>query len=394
MLAFLEQGLTFFWIGILIATRSFTINLLEIPSGAIADTWGRRRSMVLSFSSYIISFATLAFAGSFACVVIAMVLYGIGDSFRTGTHKAMIFEWLRTQGRIDEKTKIYGTTRSWSKYGSALSAVLAAVFVVISGNYRSIFLFATVPYVMNIVNFMGYPSELDGQNERPESLSGILQGTWKTLRTSVASSFRQPSLRRLICESMSWEGVFHAVKDYIQPVLALVVIGWFTSNQIGLNDRQTTAVAIGATYTVLFLLSGLASRSAHRFVQWAGDEQRAAKRLWLFNAVAYALLAVFAWLGLLWAVVVMFVAMNVLQNVWRPILISRFDEFTKAEKGATILSIESGAQRLATLIAAPLLGLWIDQLATGAVDELVVSTQYWPIGLVGGLLALLMWLKR
>ena len=131
MLAFLEQGLTFFSIGVLVAVRSLTINVLEIPSGAIADTWGRRGTMIASFVAYVLSFLTFAFAPSVFWFAIAMVLYGVGDSFRTGTHKAMIFEWLRLQGREDERTSFYGTTRSWSKYGSALSAILGDVRLIV-----------------------------------------------------------------------------------------------------------------------------------------------------------------------------------------------------------------------------------------------------------------------
>ncbi len=49
LLAFLEKGLTFFDIGLLIAFREVTVVLLEIPSGAVADVYGRRYFMVLSF---------------------------------------------------------------------------------------------------------------------------------------------------------------------------------------------------------------------------------------------------------------------------------------------------------------------------------------------------------
>ena len=35
--------------------------------------------------------------------------------FRGGTHKAMILDWLRAQGRESERTRVYGFTRSWSK---------------------------------------------------------------------------------------------------------------------------------------------------------------------------------------------------------------------------------------------------------------------------------------
>ena len=186
-------------------------------------------------------------------------------------------------------------------------------------------------------------------------------------------------------ESMSWEGVFFSVKDYIQPVLAAMVIGWFAAKGSLFEEKTSTAITIGTTYTVLFLLSGIASRSAHRFALSFGGENRAAIRLWQMNFLCFAILGLFAWLEQLWVVVVMFVVMNVLQNIWRPILISRIDELTEARSGATILSIESQAQRIATLVVAPLVGWWIDWVtADGA------SQQFWPIGLVGGLAALVM----
>ena len=58
-LAFLDKGLDFFQIGLLVGLRSLAVNLMEIPSGAIADVFGRRRSMILSLSAYIGGFVVL-----------------------------------------------------------------------------------------------------------------------------------------------------------------------------------------------------------------------------------------------------------------------------------------------------------------------------------------------
>ena len=102
---------------------------MEIPSGAIADLFGRRRSMILSFASYIIAFAAFGFGVYYWHFFVAMFFFAIGEAFRTGTHKAMIFTWLRNEGRTNEKTKVYGYTRSWTKLGSALSIVLAGLFI-------------------------------------------------------------------------------------------------------------------------------------------------------------------------------------------------------------------------------------------------------------------------
>ena len=88
--------------------------------------------MMISFAVYIVSFALFGMATGVYWLFAAMLAMGVADAFRTGTHKAMIFEWLRTLGRTEERSKIYGLTRSWSKLGSALAVVIAAVFVLIS----------------------------------------------------------------------------------------------------------------------------------------------------------------------------------------------------------------------------------------------------------------------
>jgi len=56
ILFFREAGLSFLQIGILIAVRDISTNILEIPTGIYADAFGRRKSMVMSLSSYIVSF--------------------------------------------------------------------------------------------------------------------------------------------------------------------------------------------------------------------------------------------------------------------------------------------------------------------------------------------------
>lgn len=49
MLFFLDIGLSFVQIGTLYAAREIMVNLVEIPSGLVADTLGRRYTMVVSF---------------------------------------------------------------------------------------------------------------------------------------------------------------------------------------------------------------------------------------------------------------------------------------------------------------------------------------------------------
>ncbi len=77
-------------------------------------------------------------------------------------------------------------------------------------------------------------------------------------------------------------------------------------------------------------------------------------------------------------VIAAFVALHVLQNLWRPILIGRLDERGSEFQGATLLSVESQARRAATMVMAPLVGLAVDAVARGG-----LGGSFWPIGVLG-----------
>ncbi|HBE72347.1 MAG TPA: hypothetical protein DDW52_29785 [Planctomycetaceae bacterium] len=387
MLALLSQGLSFFMVGVLYAFRSIVINLLEIPSGAIADSYGRRVTMITSLVSYILSFSIFALAPNVAFLFLAMLLYGIGDALRTGTHKAMIFEWLKLRGEEEERTRVYGLTRSWSKFGSAASAVVASILVILTDDFRTVFLLATIPYIFNLVNLIGYPAELDGL-VYGENLGRTIKSLGRKLKTTIENTTQKKSLRETLAESMAWDGVFATIKDYIQPAMMLV----FTASILGVaaTDDELVArdgptidtwavVAVGFVYTLLFLASGFASRYSHQLVDRRGSVRSASELLWQINAGLFGAMLLFDLVGLQSIVVLIFVALAVLQNLWRPVLITRIDRYSKSGKSATILSLESQAQRLVTLVLGPLLGLLVD---VARVDG--VPGTFWPLALAGG----------
>jgi len=370
ILVFLEKGLSFTQIGLLIGFREICINIMEIPTGAIADVAGRRRSMILSFASYIVAFLIFGLAKPVWSLLVAMFFFSIGEAFRTGTHKAIIFDWLARQGRADEKTKVYGYTRSWSKMGSAVSVVIAAGLVFLTRRYSTIFLFSIIPYLANIINFMTYPSYLDGRHEGGAGLGQVARTLYQAFRDSI----RNRPLRRLFAESMCFEGTFKVCKDYAQPIIraaavAMPVLAW-------LNDpHRRTAVLMGAVYVVLYLLSSAASRHANTLARRAGSEQRGARWLWAADLAIFAVMSATLVLGLSSVVIAAFVALSLIQNFWRPILISRFADHADPARTATVLSIESQGKSLFAAAIAPLLGF--------AVDMMPKDYAFLPVGLLG-----------
>ncbi|MFC1534746.1 MFS transporter [Thermodesulfobacteriota bacterium] len=394
LLAFRQMGLSYFLIGLLIAFREIMINIMEIPSGGVADLCGRRDSMIFSFIAYIISFTIFGLSGTAAMdfklalyvliplLLSAMFFFAIGEAFRTGTHKTLIFTWLRNQGRIDERTKVYGYTRSWSKIGSAVSVIIACVLVFITGNFIYVFFFAIIPYTLNIINFLGYPKEIDCRVEKKTSLNDII----KHLKETIMISMKQRNLRMLILESMGFEGFFKASKDYLQPILMAAALPMTTAlfTGIPLSDEQRSVVLIGPVYFFLFIISAVASRNAYRLVSESGQEDNAARFLWGLSVLIFIAFLPSMFYGVYWIMITGFVLLYIMQNLWRPVLISRFDVHSDEAKGATVLSIESQAKSLSTMIIAPVLGLAIDLARNNGIGV----SEFWPIGGLGVIIAL------
>jgi MFS family permease len=382
VLAFLDKGLSYTMIGTLYGFREICINVMEIPTGAIADVVGRRRSMILSFTAYIAAFLVFGFCTPLWALFIAMFLFSVGEAFRTGTHKAIIFDWLAREGREGEKTRIYGFTRSWSKIGSALNAILAAIIVFTTRNYSLVFVVCVIPYLANILNFMGYPSYLDGSRTSGPGLGEIARTLWRSLRDSL----RSKPLRRLMVESMGFEGVYQAIKDYLQPMLlaaAVALAGSSLAGWIGeLDEIRRTAILVALAFTPLHLLSAYASRHAHVLADRAGSEQRGAVWVWAMDLLVFGVMALAMFMGWSPVAIVAFIALAMLQNFWRPMLISRFSEYANPEQTATVLSIESQAKSMAAAVLAPAIGWAIDRMPDvgGGGDG---TGRFLPVAIVG-----------
>jgi len=356
VLALLEHGLVFFAIGVLIAIREVTVNLLEIPSGLLADNLGRKRCMVVSMACYLASYFLLGITGGYGWLVLAMILYGFADAFRSGTHKAIIYAWIRKQGRESERTRIYGYTRSWSKIGSAVSALIAAAIVFFSQQYTAVFLWSMLPAGLNLVNLATYPRWLDDEIKTDPRPGISLRQLCNSLRLTIT----RPRMRRLFIDSAAMEGTYAVVKDYLQPVIQYSALA--TPLLLTVTGRQRTALLCGGTYALMFILTSIASRQAHRWEAWSRDSETAIRRLYLASFACYLPIGVGLALGWAWLAIGGFMVMGLVQNLWRPIHVGRFDRDGLSHLGATSLSVESQAKTLTAAVLAPAVGAIVDAI--------------------------------
>jgi len=356
MLFFIGKDMSYVQIGGLYALREIIRNLFEIPTGFFADVIGRRKTMMISFLGYIISFLVFYFASNFIWLVGAMMLFSFGDAMRTGTHKAMIFDYLKLNNWSSEKVEYYGYTRSWSQFGSAISSVLAALFVFLSGNYSLVFLVSIIPYVVDLFLVMSYPKILDGPIKTISDVR-ILEKTklhYKQMLQSISSK----SFWMAVTNISIFHGYFKAVKDYLQPIIVLIVSGAFLINDK--SEEKITAVIIGAVYFVIYLFSSVASRNAGRVAGWFISKQNLLNLTLVIGIVIGFLSGLVVNSKVQYFAVVLFVFIFIIQNIRKPVGTSLLAEQVKNNVLATGLSIQSQFDSIVAAILAIILGFIAD----------------------------------
>ena len=364
ILFFREMGFSFLDIGLLYSIREICTNILEIPTGVLADAFGRRRAMIASFSAYLASFALFYLFPRFWVYALAMVLFALGETFRSGTHKAMILEYLRIKKLTDQRVSYYGHTRAASQFGSAIASLGAAGLVFYAGSYRIVFLASMVPYVLELFLMISYPKALDGERHVATGpWSRRLTGQIATTGKDFLAALRQPALLKGLFSSAGFDAMFRATKDYLQPILqvqalALPVLLSFEA------DRRV-AVVVGVLYFFIYLATCCASAQAGRVQGWLRSLPFAINASYLAGAALLVAAGAAAWIDIPGVAIAAFLGVYALQNLRRPMLVGYLSELMSHRTMATGLSVESQLRTLLVAGLAPLVGFLADRFGVG-----------------------------
>lgn len=359
ILYFREIGFSFLDIGILFVIREISTVFLEVPTGFVADIGGRKTSMIFSMAAYIISFLTFFFFRSYAAAAGAMVLFACGEAFRTGTHKAMILEYLHLTRQEEWKPDYYGATRAASKIGSAVNALVAAALVFITGSFRYVFLAAAFPCVLNMMNLASYPSVLNGTDvEKGHARPGIRD----TIRY-FASVFRKSDARLSIMNSAAFDGFFKVLKEYLQPVLKALAIGLPVLTAMS-TDRRI-AIVVGLVYFVLFLAASTASRYSGRFSRRIKGVIPSINITWIIGFSMLIIAGIFQELSVYIVTIGAYLVLFMLQNLRRPLCVTYISDKVPHRIMASGLSVESLIKMLVMMVLAPVCGYIADTAGIG-----------------------------
>lgn len=92
---FVEHGLDYTKLSILLAVWSAVIIVLEVPSGALADKYSRKLLVIAGYAAFAISLVIFLFFPTFLGFIIGLVFWGIRDAATSGSEEAWLFDTLK-----------------------------------------------------------------------------------------------------------------------------------------------------------------------------------------------------------------------------------------------------------------------------------------------------------
>ena len=347
-----------FHIGILFAIRETITYLLEVPSGMIADYYGKKKELLMCFTFYIISFVFFFIGGSFIVMATGMIFFGLGEAFRSGTHKAMILSYLEHMGWYDYKGFVYGRTRSFSLIGSSISAFLSIILILGLPAMRWIFVVSIIPYIADFMLIYSYPDYLDERKEIEAGRLGFIREGIKSLK-DIMTDIR---LGKVVLSSASYDGVFKTIKDYIQPILLVIFISAGGGEIFGLGQDDSMKVYLGIVYGIFYIFSSAASRNIYRITGKTGSLKVYEMMYYAMGALLLVLSASIKASLLLVAIAIYFV-LYIMMNARRPVFVDVSSDYMKKSERVTVLSIESQMRAILMVILAPTLGFLADRFS-------------------------------
>jgi MFS family permease len=108
MLYLASKGLSLFEIGLLEGIFHVTSLLMETPTGAVADMFGRKMSRLVGIALSVGSRVLMIFSGSFAMFALSFVITALSYNFESGAGEALVYDSLLLEKKEHKYLKVAG----------------------------------------------------------------------------------------------------------------------------------------------------------------------------------------------------------------------------------------------------------------------------------------------
>lgn len=304
---------------------------LEVPSGYLADIWGRKRCIVAGCVLFFGGYLCYSLTSTFAAFLVAEILLGIGQTMINGADSALLYDTTVHHGRENLYLRYEGRITMIGNFAEAVAGIFGGLLAVYSLRYPF--------YAQAVVAFVGIPAAMALREYAP---ANKVQSPWEEILRILKYSL---VTNKKLCCNIMYSGIIGA---------ATLTMAWFV--QPVLMQLETPTEWYGIIWTVLNLTVGVAALYSDRVEQLFGMNKMNILILSVIAGGYVALAYNLTYVGL--GILLLF---YIFRGFATPILKGYINQMTFSEMRATVLSIRNFVIRLMFAAIAPFIG-WLNDM--------------------------------
>jgi len=336
---FRELGFSLFQISLLTMMMPLLMLLFEIPTGAIADVYGRKFSVLLGALIEGIAIFSIFFLDNFYALMFAFALVGFGSTFNSGAREAWITDLIKKEKK-DFLHGYFAKSGSIGSFGLVISGILGA-FLVKQFGVSIIWIVAGISFFVTFL-LLGFAKE--HFVKRKVKVKDSFKSLTKQSKVSVKYAKNHPVLFLFLIAT-----ALIVFANEFNGALAWVP---FLQN-LGFPEH-----AFGYLWSAMGIMGIFAPLISLKFLK------KGKERKFILNAIILTILVLFL---VIFVKSILFAFLIILSQLFfgrmsRPVERSYFHRFIKSKLRATVGSVESMLIGLVGVLAMPLAGLSVDYL--------------------------------
>lgn len=332
VLFLLSNNLSMTQVMLLQSFYTLLIFFFEIPSGVFADLYGRKKSLILSSFFLTLAFLVFGLSQTYILFFLAIGLWAIAQSFKSGADQALLFDSLKMIRRTELFAKYSGRSNSLEMLVFGFSAITGGIISNYFGN-RILFFLTSILFCISIFVAFSF--------KEPSFHKKIIEKKYFThLNESINFSFQHDVVRNFIIFFAFFGSFAYLLYFIIQPLF---------------NQGPHAKIMVSFAVSGYFLFCALGSFVSEKIIKRVHDRWLVLSIV-LISAIAFIIIS-FAniWVGLIMVFINSFIVgvAGILAN-------DKINQNTESYHRATVLSVLNLLQKLIYALMVPFIGYIAD----------------------------------
>lgn len=312
----------------LTSIHSLAIAVMEVPSGYLADRWGRKNTILLGTILFFGGYLGFCVSTTFYSFALAQLVLGLANSFISGSDSALLYDSMLEIGQEKAYVKMEGRNYSIGNIAESLAAILGGLLASISLDLplylQTLIAFITIPAALFLVETSHHKN--------------VSESHLKDLKKIITHHLKPSNPLFWLIVISAWAGV------------ATLSMAWLA--QPYFESINVPLAYYGALWALLNLSSAFSSWQAHRFYNLQGKNLMLL--LLMILSIGFVLIGFTGGMIGLGIIVFHYLARGMIT----PILRQQIQDQTASHSRATVMSLRSLIIRVFYAISAPLIG-WV-----------------------------------